>query len=421
MKKEMQLKLPWFPILDILLVILLGVVLFGCGSKKDNNNNNNNVVVQEPTVILTASETSIWRGKKITLSWEAKNANSCKADWTANTAVSGSADVNPTDTTTYSITCYGEDGNSADDAKSISVDLWKLPVGWLDTYGAAKTSDGIWFDDWDTPNVVKFNLDGKVQCSIAKSYYVETIASYSDKIYALWHDGNSASSPGHISIFDNNCKELQVIEPPTGYVFGRLLGGETMVVDQNGIVVLGSDLFHLDLNGNFIGQPFAITGNTAVMTFGVTVGNGISYTIGLDTVNGRTTAVIVSHTLDSAGNNWVNNSWHSTALAGEANTRDFFYAVAVGQDGVYVGGAVAVTYPNGGGGWTYLLVKYDFFGNRLWLVEDRNRGEINGLAVDSNGYLYTNVGEKINPADGSVVWSIGKTCGESVIVDNGIF
>ncbi|MBI4993703.1 hypothetical protein HZC33_01965, partial [Candidatus Wolfebacteria bacterium] len=41
--------------------------------------------------------------------------------------------------------------------------------------------------------------------------------------------------------------------------------------------------------------------------------------------------------------------------------------------------------------------------------------------VDSNGYLYTNVGEKINPADGSVVWSIGKTCGESVIVDNGIF
>ncbi|MBI4993560.1 hypothetical protein HZC33_01190 [Candidatus Wolfebacteria bacterium] len=81
MKKEMQLKLPWFPILDILLVILLGVVLFGCGSKKDNNNNNNNnnVVVQKPTVILTASETSIWRGKKITLSWEAKNANSCKA------------------------------------------------------------------------------------------------------------------------------------------------------------------------------------------------------------------------------------------------------------------------------------------------------------------------------------------------------
>ncbi|MBI4993561.1 hypothetical protein HZC33_01195 [Candidatus Wolfebacteria bacterium] len=219
---------------------------------------------------------------------------------------------------------------------------------------------------------------------------------------------------------------MQVIEPPTGYVFGRLLGGGTMVVDQNGIVVLASnnpseELFHLDLNGNFIGQPFSITGSTAVMTFGVTVSNGISYTIGLDTVNGLTTAVIVSHTLDSAGNNWVNNSWRSTALTGEAYTQDLFYAVAVGQDGIYVGGAVTVTYPNGSGDWTYLLVKYDFLGNRLWLVEDRKKKTINGLAVDSNGYLYTNVGEKINPADGSVVWSIGKTCGESVIVDNGIF
>jgi len=78
-----------------------------------------------PTVILSASPSTIDKGQSATLSWSSTDANSCSASWTSSSATSGSASVNPTITTTYSISCNG-DGGSADDSVTVIVNVYDL-------------------------------------------------------------------------------------------------------------------------------------------------------------------------------------------------------------------------------------------------------------------------------------------------------
>ena len=74
---------------------------------------NVNQVQNNPTVTLTANPTTIQSGQNSTLTWYSQNATSCSGYWMNSSATSGSGVVVPTATTTYTITCYGSNGQQA--------------------------------------------------------------------------------------------------------------------------------------------------------------------------------------------------------------------------------------------------------------------------------------------------------------------
>jgi hypothetical protein len=68
----------------------------------------------EPIVELTATEPSINVGLSTELSWNVQNATSCTASggWSGNKGMSGAETVSPNASTTYSLTCSGEGGDT---------------------------------------------------------------------------------------------------------------------------------------------------------------------------------------------------------------------------------------------------------------------------------------------------------------------
>ncbi len=73
------------------------------------------VVNPAPTVLLTASSSSITTGQSSTLTWSSSNATSCTGtNFSTGGAVSGTRSVSPLVTTTYSISCTGPGGTGSD-------------------------------------------------------------------------------------------------------------------------------------------------------------------------------------------------------------------------------------------------------------------------------------------------------------------
>lgn len=76
---------------------------------------------QTPTVNLTANPSSIQSGQSSILSWNSNNATSCTLSQFGTVPTSGSRTVTPGSTTTYSITCTNNTGQSATDTATVSV------------------------------------------------------------------------------------------------------------------------------------------------------------------------------------------------------------------------------------------------------------------------------------------------------------
>ena len=66
-----------------------------------------------PSIILSASQTSVDAGSMVTLTWSTTDASSCTAAgaWTGTKTISGSQTVNPASTSTYTLTCTGAGGS----------------------------------------------------------------------------------------------------------------------------------------------------------------------------------------------------------------------------------------------------------------------------------------------------------------------
>ena len=75
-----------------------------------------------PTVTLTTDPSSITEGGSTTLEWSSTNTNECNAPWHD---TSGERIVSPAETTTYSITCTGPEGNISD---SVTVTVTDAPL-----------------------------------------------------------------------------------------------------------------------------------------------------------------------------------------------------------------------------------------------------------------------------------------------------
>jgi hypothetical protein len=95
-----------------------------------------------PTVTLTADPLTVVEGESSTLSWISTSATSCTGSWTTEIlGTEGSDTVNPTETTTYTITCTGE-GGTADDSVTVTVE--PLPSGITFSGSSATGPRGTW-------------------------------------------------------------------------------------------------------------------------------------------------------------------------------------------------------------------------------------------------------------------------------------
>ena len=75
----------------------------------------------DPTATLNASPGTINSGGSSTLSWSCTNSDSARIGGTGSVATSGSMSKSPSSSTTYTLTCYGSNGNNATDTARITV------------------------------------------------------------------------------------------------------------------------------------------------------------------------------------------------------------------------------------------------------------------------------------------------------------
>lgn len=78
-------------------------------------------IQQNPTVNISANPSTIQSGQSSNLSWNSQNATSCSISQLGNVSLSGNQSVYPTNTTTYTITCYGNNGQQASSSATVYV------------------------------------------------------------------------------------------------------------------------------------------------------------------------------------------------------------------------------------------------------------------------------------------------------------
>lgn len=101
--------------LTVAALFLVSISLFllsGCGGGTSASPNNNSQGAPPPTATLTASPATVNFGQNSTLSWTTTNATSAQIDNGVGSVKvpSGSATVNPSETTTYTLTVSGSGG-----------------------------------------------------------------------------------------------------------------------------------------------------------------------------------------------------------------------------------------------------------------------------------------------------------------------
>jgi len=103
-----------------------------CASNVVTVQKDTSVDTPAPTVTITANPSTITNGQASTLNWYSNNANYCMASgaWSGSKNTSGSETVYPTNTSTYTIVCYGSNGLQATSQATIIVNgtVAQVPV-----------------------------------------------------------------------------------------------------------------------------------------------------------------------------------------------------------------------------------------------------------------------------------------------------
>ena len=188
-----------------------------------------------PTATLSASPTSITAGAPVTLTWSSTRATSgCVGTNFTSSGTSGSATVNPTVTTTYSITCNNANGSAAASATvtvtvPATIDLTAGGVtptaattgaavtltATVSNIGAASTGAGftnLFQRATDASGTGATDIGTHTATVLAGSGSVAATLSYTFPSAATWYvracaDKNSAASTGTITESNeaNNC------------------------------------------------------------------------------------------------------------------------------------------------------------------------------------------------------------------------
>jgi hypothetical protein len=117
-----------------------------------------------PTVTLAASETTIPTGSTTTLNWSSKNATSCvgSGGWSGTETTSGTHNISPTITTTYTLACTSAAGTVATSTK-VTVDAAApvpAPTVTLTASSTTISSGGSSTLTWSTTNATSCTASG---------------------------------------------------------------------------------------------------------------------------------------------------------------------------------------------------------------------------------------------------------------------
>jgi len=150
-----------------------GTYSITCSNSLASNTDSVTVVVgsqqvQNPTVNLTADQTSLPYNGSTTLRWTSTNATSCSGSggvggWPGAHPTNSSFSVGPlTNTVTYSITCYGSNGASASDSVTVSVGNAPVqnPTVTLTANPSSVAYNGASTISWNSSNATSCSASG---------------------------------------------------------------------------------------------------------------------------------------------------------------------------------------------------------------------------------------------------------------------
>jgi uncharacterized repeat protein (TIGR01451 family) len=154
---------------------------------------------QNPTVDITANPSSIARGQSSTLSWNSQNATSCTLSNAGSVSTSGSRSVSPYSTTTYTITCYNNNGNSAFDSVTVNVNNTQSPTVDLTANPSSITRGQSSTLIWNSQNAEYCNSNwGGSNTSGSRSVSPYSTTTYTITCYN--NEGVSASDTATVSV-----------------------------------------------------------------------------------------------------------------------------------------------------------------------------------------------------------------------------
>src|SRR5690348_11621052 len=142
-------------------IFFLVICFAGCGGIGGGSHNNGGGNGNGPTIVsFTASPASVTSGSAVTLTWKTQNATSVSiAPGLGGQPVNGSATVNPTAHTTYTLTAMGSDGSSATATAGVTVTAPAKPPITVSANPTSVTSGSFTTISWTTTNAssISFN------------------------------------------------------------------------------------------------------------------------------------------------------------------------------------------------------------------------------------------------------------------------
>jgi hypothetical protein len=114
------------------------------------------------TVSMSASPTSVASDGSATITWSSTLATTCTASggWTGTKATSGTATVNPTANTTYTLTCSGTNINSASQSVTVSVGTGPAPSISMSASPTSVIKGSTSTITWSTTNATSCTASG---------------------------------------------------------------------------------------------------------------------------------------------------------------------------------------------------------------------------------------------------------------------
>ncbi|MFA6258850.1 MAG: hypothetical protein WCX79_04105, partial [Candidatus Paceibacterota bacterium] len=99
------------------------------GSSGDGDDGGGTTALPSPSSIITAEPSSIYIGNSSTLTWSSLNTNYCTGiNFDTGNATSGSVSVSPEFTTSYTVLCVGDNGQSYDTVTVTVTTADKIPI-----------------------------------------------------------------------------------------------------------------------------------------------------------------------------------------------------------------------------------------------------------------------------------------------------
>lgn len=247
-----------------------------------------------PTVSISASPSSIYKGESSILNWSSTNAASCSASngWSGGKSTSGSETVSPQSTTSYNITCSGS-GGSANAQAQISVS--ERPVA--STLSVSSNLRTTWV-------ITAVRLNGQSAPTVrgsgtSGSYNIEPSDGTIYSISAEDIDGynlsisNSQGSGSSFSLFNSQSGSftLSYKTVPPAFNYSLSNSGNSSVTKSSSDVYVQNTIGKNLVNGNSQNVNLNLNG----------VPSGVSYSISNDPCSPTCSSVITFTVRPSAG------------------------------------------------------------------------------------------------------------------------